>query len=824
MPDRNLAPAAARYWAAALLALGSLLGVCAWREEPPSPRPSSAPATEFSADRAWPVLSYLADTIQYRVAGTPGADSAKQYLAAILRRIPGVEVEVQEVSGALTAPRGYYTTAYTLHNVLARIPGRSREALLLSAHYDTPAGSVGAGDDAIAVASLVETVRALAAGPPLEHSIIVNLNDGEEQGLLGAHGFIRHRWFRDVRAFVNLESAGPHGKAILFQAGPGGGWLVSAYARSVPYPYGTVLAQDIFQSGAIPSDTDFRIYRDNGGLVGLDIALFRGGWAYHTQRDRTWNVSRGTVQHMGENALALARVLANGPLSAIGVDGVNGAGERAGAEEAGDAGKVVFYDVLGAFMPHYSLRTAGALALLAIALGFAALVLVIRRESLSARELAISFLAVLVSALAAPAAALALGAAAAYGAGRPMSWFAHPYWATAAFAFATLSGVLGVQRLFVRSPTAARRVSATHGALLLFWMLALGALTLMGVGSAYIALWWVLGTGASLVAVSLDHGRRWWLWILLGALPASMLTVQILVTLTQLFVPVFGRLPVAIAPDLILGVLVALPATALALALVPGAHLVGAVGRACLGAGALSVALFAASLAQDRYTELHPQRLAIRHLQHDRDTTLWVYGMDYITPRRALAQLPGMQPAPGQGKHPLSFVSAVGPTGFAAPRLELIADRPDTVQGTRTLTFRTHSPGAFRLRILAPFDRVAGWSIPASLPSGPGKGGYLQLDYVAPPDTGVRFSLRVRGSKRVAIYVEATHFATTPAAAAVMRALPPWTDAHAVAVNGAWMGLRGSWFRVQGAGTASGTGSLPRGSSCPLSVPFSPEP
>ena len=317
MTESNVAARPLRFWAVAVAVTGLLVALVVWRERPPAPKPASIAASEFSAERAWRVLSYLADSIGYRVSGTPGARRAESYLVARLREIPGVEVEVQQVSGA--RPVGGRVLGYTLRNVVARIPGRSRDAILLSAHYDTPVASVGAGDDGVAAASLVEVVRALAAGPTLEQSVIVIINDGEEQGLLGSHGFVAepspHPWFRDVRAFVNLESAGPHGKAILFQAGIGGGWLVSAYARSAPYPYGTVLAQDIFQSGAIPSDTDFRIYRDFGHLVGLDIALYRGGWAYHTQRDRSWNVSAGTVQQMGENALALARELASAPLT-----------------------------------------------------------------------------------------------------------------------------------------------------------------------------------------------------------------------------------------------------------------------------------------------------------------------------------------------------------------------------------------------------------------------------------------------------------------------------------------------------------------------------
>ena len=50
--------------------------------------------------------------------------------------------------------------------------------------------------------------------------------------------------------------------------GPEHPWLVRAYAESAIYPYGSIMGQELFQSGIIPSDTDFRIFRDFGKLPG----------------------------------------------------------------------------------------------------------------------------------------------------------------------------------------------------------------------------------------------------------------------------------------------------------------------------------------------------------------------------------------------------------------------------------------------------------------------------------------------------------------------------------------------------------------------------
>ena len=61
-----------------------------------------------------------------------------------------------------------------------------------------------------------------------------------------------------MKAFINLEAAGAGGKEVVFQTGPSNPWLAMAWSAHAPHPFGTIVAQELFQSGMIPADTDFR--------------------------------------------------------------------------------------------------------------------------------------------------------------------------------------------------------------------------------------------------------------------------------------------------------------------------------------------------------------------------------------------------------------------------------------------------------------------------------------------------------------------------------------------------------------------------------------
>jgi Zn-dependent M28 family amino/carboxypeptidase len=77
-------------------------------------------------------------------------------------------------------------------NVLVKVDGAdpafslANGAVLFSAHYDSVSTAPGATDDGMGVASLIGVLEYLAKNRP-RRTAVFNLNNGEEDGLHGAH-------------------------------------------------------------------------------------------------------------------------------------------------------------------------------------------------------------------------------------------------------------------------------------------------------------------------------------------------------------------------------------------------------------------------------------------------------------------------------------------------------------------------------------------------------------------------------------------------------------------------------------------------------------
>lgn len=333
----------------------------------------------FIGTEAWRDLKELND-IGPKVSGTHAneviaANMVKSKIEKIINKankLQNVEFDHQIVSGSYYLgfkPKGSATIYRSVQNLVARIYGKSNEtrnAILLNCHFDSVMGSYGANDDLANCAIMLEILSILSKSDSrLQHDVIFLFNGAEEIGLRASHGFItKHKWARDVKVVINLEAAGSGGKEILFQTGPGNSWLLNHY-QAVKRPFAQVSSEEIFQSGLIPSDTDFRIFRDYGNVVGLDFAHVAKGYRYHTKYDHFRFLSKAFIQRTGENVLALTISLANGnELSNF--DAISSKDDFA-----------VYFDYLGIIFVHYT-KEIGAIinfiiAVLSIALPFLSL-------------------------------------------------------------------------------------------------------------------------------------------------------------------------------------------------------------------------------------------------------------------------------------------------------------------------------------------------------------------------------------------------------------------------------------------------------------------
>jgi MFS family permease len=294
-----------------ILAAIALIALCALAvvrtSRPPRPVPATAPDTVFSAERAMRHVEEIA--VRPHALGMPDHDRVRDYLLAQLTAM-GLHPQVQ----ATTAVGTRYQEAGRIQNILASLPGSdpNGKAVLLMAHYDGVEAGPAAADNGAGSAALLEVVRALRARKtPLAHDIIVLFTDGEEAGLLGAAAFVReHVWAKDVAVVVNLEARGTTGRSFMFETGPGNLDVARALRSAGDATAGSVFAA-LYRT--LPNDTDLSELAVLNPPA-LNFAFADGVELQHTSRDDIAHLNPGSVQHHGDQMLALARISANEPL------------------------------------------------------------------------------------------------------------------------------------------------------------------------------------------------------------------------------------------------------------------------------------------------------------------------------------------------------------------------------------------------------------------------------------------------------------------------------------------------------------------------------
>ncbi|KAI8420574.1 hypothetical protein MSG28_009026, partial [Choristoneura fumiferana] len=542
-----------------------------------------------------------------------------------------------------------------------------------------PAGARRASDDGAGCAVALETLRALAASrAPLAHAVCAErVRQRRRRGLRGGAGDAaraggvagpagarragaaeRRRGEHNagvarVRDAAPVGARGPRlrepggvrrgGREVLFQAGPGLPWLLAVYARQVPRPFASSLAQELFQSGLIPADTDFRVFRDFGNLSGA-----ANGYVYHTRLDTASRAPPAALQRTGDNVLALARgVLESGRLGSA----------------AGDHGAPVFFDVLGLAVVLLGARAAAAAALALLAAVAAALhlhataaqnQLYMSRSAwwwLVGGELARQARGAAAGVAAAAATGLALHALGARLAGTagPGCWRrctpargadggrraagdrrALQRVVSAAVAVSWLAGGAGAGAAGGGLVRGWWRVRLAADAVTAGWALVLLACCLGALRSGFVAALWAGGGAAGALAAAAAGARGG------GRGPRAGATGYVALDALAMFVPVAGRAGPGV-PDAVLGALAA------ALALAAGAWLrplaagaaAGGAARALLVVGASTALLVALGPLHAPYSASRPQRVMLFHTRrtdHVANTTESLFWMPALDP------------------------------------------------------------------------------------------------------------------------------------------------------------------------------------------------
>jgi len=737
-----------RYAALAVLALAVAAAWWALRlSGPPEVLPTTAPAGEFSADRAFDVVEMLAQ--RPRPLGTTAHAEAAAYLTAELERL-GLEVAPQTT--VAVSAHGRQVVAAEVHNVVGRLRGTADGgAVMLMAHYDSRPNTPGAGDDAAGVAAIVETLRILAAGQPLRNDLIVLFSDAEEIGLLGAQAFAdEHEWMPDVAVVLNFEGRGNAGPAMMFETGPGSAALVRAMAAVAPVPLGSSLMNEVYQR--MPNDTDFTVFKERG-VAGLNFAFLRQLTAYHSPLDTVAALDRGSLQHHGSNALALARRLGEADLSAP------------------PAPETVYFNPVGHWLVVYPAAWVRGLALATTALLLAVLVVGRRRRRLTWSGVR--------GGLAVWTGILVLAPAAVWTSWNLFTRLAPelldapngvPY-AAGLLALATCGIILAVVVALSASDDR-DSMEAQAGGILLGWAILALATTFLAPGASYLFLWPLVAGVAALAAIigRPESATRSFMVASLGT--AALIGVVILTpTLDLLFdaLTLHAGWVVAVFVGLLLSLLVP----------VLGVATEGRAMASAIWITMAAIGLSAAVVWTARVDAQHPRSASLFYvLDVDEPGGRWMSLDKTVGPGTVawLGEAPVLESGPrfllSADSRRQVWTAPAGAIDLPAPTVRLVDDQWD--DGVRRLTLRVASQrGAEALWLEADaLVAIEGLSVGGRVVDLEEPTDVVRLIFFGPPADGFEITFEMTDRQPVELHLADQSYGL-PAVAGVERSWPP---------------------------------------------------
>ncbi|XP_066598785.1 endoplasmic reticulum metallopeptidase 1-like [Prorops nasuta] len=476
-----------------------------------------------------------------------------------------ITIDITKHSGAfpLKFLDGMTNVYRNVQNVIVKIgPYRPlNNSLLLNCHFDSFPESPGGSDDGAGCAVMLEILRVIAVSPNiLKHNIIFLFNGAEENLLQASHGFItQHPWAKEVVVFINLEACGAGGRELLFQAGPKSKWILEAYSKYVPYPYASSLAQEIFESGVVPGDTDFRIFRDFGKVTGLDFAWSTNGYVYHTRFDTVDQIPLGALQRTGDNILALTQ-------------GILLQHQFSDELKQEYKGNLVFFDFLGAFVFRWPQYFAYIINLGSICLNAYSIYLnMIASKKDIKKSIYMKYVTIcvatiisswMISSVLCTMVALVLTKL-----GKVMSWYARPAWVLFLYicpaVFTSLSFFLYAgtrQKKEINSAWTLYQVYCDAYSVIM--MSALLLCTLFEIRSGFIPLHWVLfPTIGNIIRSHLLSKWKGWKWLCFNLSVLCLPYIQsfyLAIGALYLFIPIMGRFGSSINSEVLVANMISL--------------------------------------------------------------------------------------------------------------------------------------------------------------------------------------------------------------------------------------------------------------------------
>jgi glutaminyl-peptide cyclotransferase len=292
-----------------------LVAVCLWCPAVAGLAQAQGPGA-FDSSKAWEHLRQQV-SIGPRPSGSPGNVKTRDYIKAQMAAL-GIKVVEQPFEGA--TPLG----PVKMVNLIATIPGKSADRIVLGSHFDTKLFRdmrfVGASDGASSTAALIELGRVIKARGQLPLTIELLFLDGEEavvewQGNDNTYG---SRYYveaarksgalKTLRAFILLDMIGDRNLTIRRESNS------TRWLTDIVWGAAKKLGHRAFMDEETAVEDDHLPFL-KAGVPSLDIIdLDYPQW--HTAEDTLDAVGARSLQIVGETVVAAlplieARLLKN---------------------------------------------------------------------------------------------------------------------------------------------------------------------------------------------------------------------------------------------------------------------------------------------------------------------------------------------------------------------------------------------------------------------------------------------------------------------------------------------------------------------------------